>query len=65
MKPDKTYTPAQLENADRAMAFLASLPDGQRSMVVTVASAFIAGMEAQTRLTAQEQTGKASATPNA
>lgn len=55
MKPEKTYTPEQLANADRAMAFLASLPDGQRSMVVTVASAFIAGMEAQTRLSAQER----------
>ena len=55
MKPEKTYTPEQLANADRAMAFLAGLPDGQRSMAVTVASAFIAGMEAQTRLSAQER----------
>ena len=61
MKPEKTYTPEQLANADRAMAFLASLPDGQRSMAVTVASAFIAGMEAQTRLIAQERMSAAGA----
>ena len=55
MNAEKTYTKEQLTNADRTMAFLASLPEGQRAMVVTVANAFIAGMEAQARLATQQQ----------
>ena len=61
MKPEKTYTPEQLETADRAMAFLSSLSEKQRSMAVMVTSAFIAGMEAQTRLAAQERMSAAGA----
>lgn len=46
MKSEKAYTPAQLDNADRTMALLATLPENRRSMAITMANAFIAGMEA-------------------
>lgn len=50
MKSEKAYTPAQLDNADRTMALLATLPENRRSMAITMANAFIAGMEAQARI---------------
>lgn len=55
MKPEKTYTPDQLAFAARALAYLASLPEDRRSWAVMAANAFISGMEAQARLTAQGQ----------
>lgn len=50
---DKTYTPAQLANADRMAEFLSRLPEKERSLTIMAANAFIAGMEAQERLAAQ------------
>lgn len=40
MKSEKAYTPAQLDNADRTMALLATLPENRRSMAITMANAF-------------------------
>ena len=54
MKSEKAYTPAQLDNADRTMALLATLPENRRSMAITMANAFIAGMEAQARIAAAQ-----------
>lgn len=53
MQSEKLYTPAQLANADCTMAFLARLPKERQSMAVILANVFIAGMEAQERLTNQ------------
>ena len=47
-------TPAQLDNADRTMALLATLHENRRSMAITMANAFIAGMEAQARIAAAQ-----------
>ena len=38
MKSEKAYTPAQLDNADRTMALLATLPENRRSMAITMAN---------------------------
>jgi hypothetical protein len=54
MKSEKAYTAAQLDNADRTMAFLATLPESCRSMAIAMANAFIAGMEAQARIDATQ-----------
>lgn len=54
MKSEKAYTPAQLDNADRTMALLATLPENRRSMAIAMANAFIAGMEAQARIAAAQ-----------
>ena len=50
----KGLHPAQLDNADRTMALLATLPENRRSMAITMANAFIAGMEAQARIAAAQ-----------
>lgn len=47
------YGTQQLKNAGQTLDFLVNLPDGKRQLAVTIVSAFIAGMEAQTRLAGQ------------
>ena len=45
------YTEEQLQNAEELVSILKSLPEDKRSTVVMMANSFIAGMEAQARLT--------------
>lgn len=45
------YTEEQLQNAEELVSILKSLPEEKRSTVVMMANSFIAGMEAQARLT--------------
>ena len=46
------YTIEQMADAERLAKILSELPEDKRSTVVMMANSFIAGMEAQARLTA-------------
>jgi hypothetical protein len=51
MAEARKYTKEQLANAEELAKMLSELPHEEQSATVMVANAFIAGMEAQARLT--------------
>lgn len=48
----KTYTPEQLANADHLFKVLSALPEDKQQTVTMVANAFMEGMKAQERFSA-------------
>lgn len=49
---ESRYTEEQLKNADEMAKVLSELPKEKQATVAMMANAFIAGMEAQARMTA-------------
>lgn len=51
MQAIKTYTPEQLENADKMFKTLSALPEDKQRTVTMIANVFMEGMKAQELLT--------------
>ena len=53
MSKTKVYTPEQLRDAERFIKLYMSVPESKRPIVAAAVDGFIAGMDAQKRLTEQ------------
>ena len=51
---EKNYTPEQLAEAERFAQILSNFPQERKPLVTMMASAFIAGVEAQAQLAAKD-----------
>lgn len=51
---EKNYTPEQLAEAERFAQILSNVPQERKPLVTMMASAFIAGVEAQAQLATQD-----------
>lgn len=53
---EKNYTPEEMADAERFAKIMANVPKERKPLVTIMASAFIAGVEAQAQLTKPDST---------
>lgn len=58
---ESNFAPEQLADAEKLAKTLAELPQDRQATVIMMANAFVAGMEAQVRLTSRGETKRSKA----